>query len=371
MSALAAAAKDKDSSVVLDEVKEYYGEVLKRTQDLKTNACCTAAMPSPAMFKLLHNIHKDVNNKYYGCGFVAPGLLHDTSVLDLGCGAGRDCYILAQLVGAKGRVVGVDMTANMLDTAKATVDWHKERFGYASANTSFELGYIERLNELPSLAAGSFDVVVSNCVVNLSPDKEAVFRGAHHLLKDGGEMYFSDVYCSRRMPKDLQADPVLWGECLSGALYWNDFVHMAKRCGFADPRLMECSPITIQNAEVEEKLKGYDFFSATYRMWKLPEDKLEPDCENYGQAVIYLGTVPGEETAVKLDDHHVFRTGEVALVCGNTYNMLKETRYNTHFTFIGDWSRHFGIFDGCGESMPFSSGGAAGGGGACAGGSCC
>ena len=123
-------------------MKEYYGEILKRTSDLKTNACCTMAAPSPEMRTLLANVHPDVLDKYYGCGFVAPDLLAGKSVLDLGCGAGRDCYLLAQLVGETGCVTGVDMTAKMLDVTKSTQKWHRAKHGYAAANTAFHLGYI-------------------------------------------------------------------------------------------------------------------------------------------------------------------------------------------------------------------------------------
>jgi arsenite methyltransferase len=91
----------------------------------------------------------------------------------------------------------------------------------------FLKGYIEKLDEL-DLAPESFDVIVSNCVINLSIDKPAVFREAHRLLKPGGELYFSDVYCDRRLPDGVRADPELYGECLGGALYWNDFLPMAK-----------------------------------------------------------------------------------------------------------------------------------------------
>lgn len=196
----------------------------------------------------------------------------------------------------------------------------------------------------------------------------------------GGELYFSDVYCTQRVPLSLRKDPVLWGECLSGALYWNDFLRLAKECGFGDPRLVCSSPIAIQNETLEEKIfqampnasPGKPlFYSATYRLFKIAE--LEPDCENYGQAVKYLGTIPVPSdvssadyadtvanpkfiSTFELDDHHRFPTGMVVPVCGNTFRMLHQTRFKPHFQFIGeDFAQHFGIFDGCGKNMPFSS----------------
>ena len=195
-------------------------------------------------------------------------------------------------------------------------------------------------------------------MINLCPDKEAVLKNCFRLLKPGGELYFSDVYSNRRVPQSLRDDEVLWGECLSGALYWNDFQNLAKKCGFTDPRLVEDSPITINNKAVQDKIEEsgqglLEFYSATYRLFKL--DSLEPHCEDFGQAVIYKGTIPRFESGWALDNHHYMETGKVFPVCGNTFNMLKQTRFEEHFDFIGDFSRHYGIFDGCGTSMPFQS----------------
>jgi SAM-dependent methyltransferase len=148
-----------------------------------------------------------VRAKYYGCGIVVPAALEAARVLDLGSGSGRDVYMMAQLVGPKGEVVGVDMTVEQLATAQAHIDWHMRRFGYARPNVRFLKGYIEKLGEL-RLEPASFDVIVSNCVINLSIDKPAVLRGAYDLLKPGGELYFADVYCDRRLPDSVRADPV-------------------------------------------------------------------------------------------------------------------------------------------------------------------
>ena len=266
------------------------------------------------------------------------------------------------------------MTTEQLDVAKEYQQYHADNFeGHdGKSNVKFYQGYLEQLKDL-DLKEGSFDVIISNCVINLCTDKRAVLSECLKLLKPGGELYFSDVYANRRVPKSLQDNEVLWGECLSGAMYWNDFENMARAVGFTDPRLVEDSPITIQNKQVQRTISesGYDsldFYSATYRLWKIP--KLEPHCEDYGQAVIYKGTMDRYPSGWLLDKHHYFESGKIHPVCGNTYRMLDETRVAEHFDFIGNWDNHYGIFEGCGSSIPYDSGADAAGKGASTGGCC-
>lgn len=334
----------------IQAVKDYYGKTLKGSEDLRTKACCTPDNMPERVKGLLANIHADVLAKYYGCGLVVPELLAGRRVLDLGCGSGRDVYALAQLVGPDGEVVGVDMTPEQLAIAEAHVEWHRTKFGFPQSNVRFERGYIETLDAL-GLEAGSFDVVVSNCVINLSIDKLAVLRGVFDLLKPGGEFYFADVYADRRLDETVRTDPVIYGECLGGALYWGDFLSLAKAAGFSDPRLVTSRPLEIIDSQVEEKIGSARFYSATYRLFKIED--LEPACEDYGQAVIYKGGVPEAPHAFELDGHHIFETGRIFPVCGNSWRMLAESRFATHFDFIGDFSRHFGIFPGCGTNIPF------------------
>ncbi len=336
----------------LEVVKDYYGKVLKGSKDLKTSACCDGGSVPPHLEALLANVHEEVRAKYYGCGIVVPAALGGARVLDLGSGSGRDVYLISQLAGPEGEVVGIDMTDEQLATAETHADWHMRQFGYARRNVTFLKGYIEKLGEL-DLSPASFDVIVSNCVINLSVDKLAVLRGAYELLKPGGELYFADVYCDRRLSDEIKADPLLYGECLGGALYWNDFLPMAKQAGFLDPRLVTSKPITVENEAMRAKLGQAKFFSATYRLFKL--DNLESACEDYGQAVLYKGTVPEQPDAFALDGHHLIERGKVFPVCGNTWRMLADTRFSRHFDFIGDFSTHYGIFPGCGTSIPFAS----------------
>lgn len=339
-----------------EEVKEYYGKELQSSNDLKTNACCTLEAPPKHILEALKNVHDEVQAKYYGCGLAIPAQLEGLRILDLGSGSGRDCYIAAQLVGQEGEVVGVDMTDEQLAVANQYIDHHAEIFGYKYANTKFVKGNIEKLDEL-DLQPESFDLIISNCVINLATDKDKVLRDVYKLLKPGGEMYFSDVYSDRRISAELQADPILWGECLSGALYWNDFLKKARAAGFTDPRAVKNNPITIENDELIAKCGDIQFFSVTYRLFKI--DGLEEDCEDYGQAVAYKGTIENNPNAFDLDDHHHFPKGKVMTVCGNSYKMLHDTRFANHFDFYGTWNTHYGIFEGCGGAMPFDEDGEA------------
>lgn len=334
----------------IEIVKEYYGKVLKSSSDLKTQACCTPDDMPEHVRSLLANVHDDVLAKYYGCGLVVPELLKGCRVLDLGCGSGRDVYALAQLVGTIGEVIGVDMTPEQLNIARSYIAWHTDRFGYSTPNVQFLEGFIERLRDLP-VEAGSVDVIVSNCVINLSTDKRAVFKGVYELLKPGGEFYFSDVYADRRLPDSVSDDPVVYGECLGGALYWGDFLELAKECGFRDPRLVTSRTIEITDPSVKEKTGQVRFYSATYRLFKIND--LEAACEDYGQAVIYKGGIPEASDIFRLDGHHAMERGKAFLICGNTWKILEQSRFASHFEFIGNFSNHYGIFPGCGTNIPF------------------
>ncbi len=252
----------------IENSRSYYGQILKQSSDLRTDACCTLESPSLVVRAALANIHDEVKARYFGCGLVVPQAIEGAHILDLGSGSGQDAYLLAQLVGEAGSVTGIDATPEQLDVAERHLDWHRNRFGFARSNVRFIAGDIERLGDL-DLPAGGFDVIVSNCVINLVADKAGVFAAAHRLLKPGGELYFSDVYADRRVPQALLTDPVMHGECLSGALYWGDFDRLAKAAGFVDPRLVSDRPLGIGDDRIAALLDGIAFHSATYRLFKL------------------------------------------------------------------------------------------------------
>lgn len=335
-----------------DDVQEYYGKQLAGSADLQTNACCDRTPPDH-LKPLLARIHDEAVTRYYGCGLVAPAALEGMRILDLGCGAGRDVYLLSALAGESGEVVGVDMTDEQLAVARRHQDYHREAFDFAHSNVRFLKGCIEEIGRL-DLKEDYFDIVVSNCVINLSTNKARVIGDVKRLLKPGGEFYFSDVYADRRVPEALIRDPILYGECLAGALYWNDFLDLAKRAGFAAPRLVESRRLTIENPAIEAKLESIRFYSATCRLFNI--DALEPDCEDYGQTVIYKGSLANQPRGFLLDNRHFMETGKVFPVCGNTWLMLSESRFREHFKFIGDFTAHYGRFKGCEVNAPFEDG---------------
>lgn len=331
-----------DRATTLESVKDYYGRVLAGSGDLKTNACCTADAMPPRLRKVLAEIDDEILERFYGCGSPIPDGLSGLTVLDLGCGTGRDVYVAARLAGPDGFVIGVDMTDEQLEVARRHKDSQMKRFGHPRVNVDFRQGYIEDLTTA-DIADSSVDLVISNCVVNLSPDKPRVLQEIFRVLKPGGELYFSDVFADRRVPPALREDPVVYGECLGGALYIEDFRRALRAAGCLDFRVVSRSPITVNNEELEAALGNLRFQSMTVRAFKL--DSLEDLCEDYGQVATYLGTLEGAPHRFVLDDHHTFQTGKPELVCGNTAAMLAETRFGEHFRVAGDRSVHYGPFD--------------------------
>ncbi|XP_034394321.1 arsenite methyltransferase [Cyclopterus lumpus] len=314
-----------DTSIHVD-VKDYYGKVLKNSADLKSNACVLPAKPIPAFIRqALKKVHPEVTARYYGCGLVVPECLEGCRILDLGSGSGRDCYMLSQLVGEKGHITGIDMTEDQLDVARTYVDYHVKEFGYKKPNVRFIQGYIEALTE-SGLEKSSFDIIISNCVVNLSPDKKRVLAEAYSVLKDGGELYFSDVYSSGRLTEEIKNHKVLWGECLGGALWWKDLLQLAEEVGFSPPRLVTASVITVDNKELQDILGDFKFVSATYRLFKVPKGNTKP-CQ-----VIYNGSITGVEDSFQFDCQYTFKVDNVVEVDGEVATILTQSRFTEDFT---------------------------------------
>ncbi|XP_071947732.1 arsenite methyltransferase-like [Antedon mediterranea] len=316
-----------DSNQIISDVQDYYGKVLKSSDDLKTPVCCTRPLNMSKNIKdALSQIHEEVQNRYYGCGLCIPTCLEGAKVLDLGSGAGRDCYLLSKLVGENGHVTGLDMTEEQLEVARKYKDYHSKLFGHKASNVDFLFGYIEKLTEA-GIKENFFDLIVSNCVVNLSPDKKTVLEEAFRALKEGGELYFSDVYASRPVPEDLRQNKVLWGECLSGALTWKDLVNFSKEVGFSAPRLVSVAPIDITNPEIVKLVGDMKFISVTCRVFKLPAKK-----EEAGE-VIYEGTVTDHPDSLNIDISSTFKASCPTSVDSTMATILKSSRYADDFTF--------------------------------------
>lgn len=346
---------------IQENLKEYYGTTLQSTKDLKTKACCINGEKLPeSVRRALGMLDREILERFYSCGSPLPPLLEGMRVLDLGCGTGKDVYVASLLVGENGYVIGVDMTEEQLAVAWKHQAAQMAKFGFKSPNVDFRKGYIEDLQAL-GIEDASIDIVISNCVLNLSPEKKKVFAEIFRVLKPGGELYFSDVFTNRRLPEVLQSDPVLHGECLAGAMYVEDFRRLLQEVGCSDYREMSSRKIKLANPEVENKIGLVDFYSKTIRAFNL--SNLEDICEDYGQVAVYKGTIPENVHYFDLDDHHRFITDKPMLVCGNTASMLKETRFSAHFEVRGDRSVHFGPFA-CAPAA-FKAGDESGTGGAC------
>jgi radical SAM/Cys-rich protein len=335
--------KEDDMMDVKNIVKTYYGEKLTTSHDLQTNACCTTDSVPEYVKESLRYVNDEIKMKYYGCGSPIPHALDGLKALDVGCGTGRDVYILSSLTGENGFAWGIDMTENQLAVANKYVADQMDIFGYSKSNVKFIHDYIENLKS--HFDKEALDLIISNCVINLAEDKAVVLKQIYNILKFGGEFYFSDVYADRRVPGQIARQEVLYGECLGGALYYKDFERIAKKVGFTDPRVISSQAITIHNPEIEKLVENINFCSITYRLWKI--EGFEDACEDYGHIAVYRGGIPFAPFKYELDREHVFYKNKPERVCGNTAKMLQDTRYGKYFEIIGDFSEHFGAFEDC------------------------
>ena len=258
-------------------------------------------------------------------------------VLDLGCGVGRECYLSSYLVGEKGFVIGVDMADDQLSVARKHLQSQTRAFGFSQPNIEFRHGYIEDLKTL-GIKDQSIDIVISNCAINLSPDKSLVFEEIFRVLKSGGELYFSDLFSNKRLEEELLEDPEIYGESLSAAMYIEDFRHLLSRFGYPDYRVMSQERVMIDNSCLSRRIGMIDFYFMTIRVFKL--ETLGDCCEDYGQLAIYKGSIPGAPYVFHLDDRHQFITGKTTPVRANTARILMHTRFAPHFGVIDDFSTY-------------------------------
>lgn len=301
----------------------------------------------------LEIIPEEILEKDYGCGDPSRYLKPGDTVLDLGSGGGKICYIAAQVVGPQGRVIGVDINDEMLALARRYQNVVAERLGYA--NVEFRKARIQDLaldrervdtwlqehpvadeaglRRLETFIAAqgaahplvpdqSVDVVVSNCVLNLVSDaeKHQLFREIHRVLKRRGQAVISDIVADEPAPAHLKADPELWSGCISGAMQEMEFLRAFEEAGFYGIELLKRDPAPWRTVE------GIEFRSVTVRAFKGKEGA----CWDHGEALVYKG--PFREVAD--DDGHTFRRGERVAVCRKTFEIYSQAPYAAHFERI-------------------------------------
>ncbi len=245
------AAASPDSRTV---VKEFYQAASETTKEDILNPVC---YPEES----ISHIPQKYRFRGYGCGspVLDAQLKLGEQVLDLGCGAGVECFIAARLVGEKGQVIGVDMLESMLIRAAEGAEGVAGNLGYH--NLEFRKGYLE---ELP-IPDASIDVVLSNCVINLSGHKRRTFAEILRVLKPGGRLVISDVVCETEPDPAIKNDAVLRGECLAGALTERDLFGLLAESGFVAPRVLKRFPYRL--------VQGHQFFSMTYEARKPANQK--------------------------------------------------------------------------------------------------
>lgn len=327
-------------------VKNRYSEAAKAPEP---DLCCPTHHESP----LLEPIPDEVLARDYGCGDPSRYLHPGETVLDLGAGAGKICFIASQLVGPTGRVIGVDMNDDMLAVARRSAPLVAGRIGYA--NVTFKKGRIQDLaldldeldryvcenpvrsaddvarleteterlrRERPLVASDSIDVVVSNCVLNLVrlETKPRLFSEIFRVLRNGGRAVISDIVSDEDVPDTLQRDPKLWSGCISGALQEERFLEAFEKAGFFGITLVE------RSEEPWRTVEGIEFRSATVVAYKGKEGP----CRDQKHAVVYLGPF----RQVVDDDGHALQRGVRSAVCEKTFRILSSEPYRAHFTLV-------------------------------------
>ena len=302
--------RDQDVTNPESAVRERYAAASREAEP----ALCCPINYDPKYLKVLP---EEVLDRDYGCGDPSKYVTEGDVVHDLGSGGGKICFIASQIVGPTGKVIGIDMTDDMLDLARRNAPIVAERIGWD--NVTFHKGHIQ---DLSMVEDNSIDVVVSNCVLNLVDPvaKPQMFREIFRVLKKGGKAAISDIVADEAVPPHLQNDPRLWSGCISGALTETGFVGAFERSGFHG--------ITIDTFGLEpwQTVEGIEFRSVTVLAWKGKQG----ECWDHNQAVIYRGPFKN----VLDDDGHRYPRGERVAVCDKTYRLLQAGPYADSFVFV-------------------------------------
>jgi ubiquinone/menaquinone biosynthesis C-methylase UbiE len=310
----------------------------------KVDACL--CLPVSYDKNLLKVIPDEILEKDYGCGDPSRYVKAGETVLDLGSGSGKACYIIAQIVGAQGKVIGVDFNPPMLALARKYQKSIGEKLGYH--NVEFRRGKIQDLTtnlelidqhlqddpvhsvadlarleefegkirrEQPLIADGSVDVIVSNCVLNLvrPEDKKKLFAEMYRVLKRGGRLAISDIVSDEPVPEHLARDPNLWSACVSGAFQEEEFLRAFEEAKFHGIQIEEFS------SEPYQTVEGIEFRAITVTAYKGKEGP----CIERNQAVIYRG--PWKQ--VVDDDGHTLERGARMAVCDKTFKLYSQSPY--------------------------------------------
>ena len=326
-------------------VKERYAAA---SQAAEASLCC----PIDYDPKYLAVLPDEVLERDYGCGDPSRFVREGDVVLDLGSGGGKICFIASQIVGPEGRVIGVDMTDDMLALARQHRPTVAERVGWD--NVTFHKGRIQDLrtdlddverwlNETPiatvedlgklesfkakfelapMIADDSVDVVVSNCVLNLvgASNRKQLFAEIFRVLKKGGRAAISDIVSDESVPEHMANDPELWSGCISGAMREDEFLRAFEDAGFHGIEW------AVYSDEPWQTIEGIEFRSVTVQAWKGKQGM----CWECNQAVAYKGPYK----SVVDDDGHTYPRGVRVAVCEKTFGLLKTGPYAEHFVFI-------------------------------------
>ena len=236
-----------------DAIREHYAERIQSNASCCGNDSCCSTDSSLYPVDLLTSLPEGESAVSYGCGdpITLAALQPGQTVLDLGSGAGLDCFFAAKQVGAEGRVIGVDMTPEMLERATSSA----KRLNLT--NVEFRQGFLE---DLP-VESGTVDVVISNCVINLSPDKRAVFAEAFRVLKRGGKFAVSDIVTDGELPDEVRKSMAAWAGCVAGAVDAKEYIAMMETIGFAD---ISVNPVYFDRETIDNSLAEMNLDVSAY-----------------------------------------------------------------------------------------------------------
>lgn len=233
----------QSSNPIHETVREHYAERIKKSGSCcgSNRSCDTSSNIYPV--DLLTNVPSDVADTSYGCGdpITLASLKAGQTVLDLGSGAGLDCILAAQKVGESGHVIGVDMTPEMIERAQANAK------KVNISNIEFRFGYLENL----PVEDNTVDVIISNCVINLSPDKSKVFTETFRVLKSGGKLAVSDIVTDGVLPDVVRQSLSAWAGCVAGAVTAQEYISMMTAVGFTD---ISVKPVFFDKETVDSAL---------------------------------------------------------------------------------------------------------------------